>query len=245
MSKSMLGTLVVGAALVVGCAENEESLLVLNVPAWADDGTCVVVPNMDGLSLTTGVLDLSFGTPYAMPASLFNNTAEQEEGSNNAGIITNELQLLDADVDLSMAQAPEIIDGLRDSNPSLVSFNVPMPTVSILPQQLQGVLVEVVPQPTAAALRDAVFAEFGMDARATLEAKVVFHASRSGNTIGKVGGVDSRDFSFPIQLCFGCLVTCSSCDDGQCPVGDFGIAGGVCGNAQDLDLYPAACDEPD
>lgn len=244
MDRSKWGILVVGAALIVGCAENEESLLVLNAPLWADDGECIVQPAADGLSLTNGVLDLSFGTPYVMPATLLNNSPMQDASENNAGVDTNEIQLLDADVDLSMAQAPEIIDALRDMDDGLVSFNVPLPTVSIFPEQLQSVLVEVIPQPTSMALAEALGAAFGASARVTIVARVVFHASRSGNTIGKVGGIDAREFSFPISLCFGCLVTCTSCEEAMCPVGDFAIAGGVCGNAQDLPLYPAVCDEP-
>lgn len=245
MQRTMLATLVVGAALLGGCSENEESLIVLNAPYWQDDGQCVVMPSMDGVSLTNGVLDLSFGTPYVMPATLLNNTPALEEGDNNAGIDTNEIQLLDADVDLSIPQAPEVIDQLRDQDPALISFNVPLPTVSIFPEQMQTVLVEVIPQPTAVALANALSASFGTSARATIVARVIFHASRSGNNIGKVGGIDAREFSFPISLCFGCLVTCASCEEGACPIGDFNVAGGVCGNAQDLPLYPSVCDEPD
>lgn len=245
MQRIMFATLVVGAALLGGCSQNEESLIVLNAPSWPDDGECVVMPSTDGASLSNGLLDLSFATPYIMPATLLNNTPALEEGDNNAGIDTNELQLLDADVDLSMPQAPEIIDQLRDQDSALVSFNVPLPTLSIFPEQQQTVLVEVIPQPTAVALASALSASAGTSARATILANVVFHASRSGNNIGKVGGIDAREFSFPISLCFGCLVTCSTCEGGECPVGEISLAGGVCGNAQDLPLYPASCDEPD
>lgn len=244
--KITVGTLLVGAMLVAGCAENEESLLVLNAPFWDPSSPCGVMPNMNmnGQSLSSGLLDLAYRTPYVMPATLLNNTAPQEIDDNNSGIMSNELQLIDADVDLSLAQAPEIIDQLEAENGALVSFNVPLPTVSIFPGQQQAVIVEVVPQPTSVALAEAIEAAFGLESRLTLEAKVAFHASRSGNTIGKVGDVDARDFSFPIQMCFGCLLTCSTCEGGMCPVGEFSVAGGVCGNAQDRPLYPSACDEP-
>lgn len=226
-----------------GCADNQESLIVLMAPAWDEEG-CVIATNADA-ALPYGTLDLSFGTPYAMPAVLLNNTADQATNDNNSGIVTNEIQLLDADVDLSMAQAPEIIDALRDMNGAFVSFNVPLSTNSILPGQTVGVLVEVIPQPTAVAMAELVRAQFGPASKLTVEASVVFHASRSGNNRGSVGGVDAREFSFPISVCFDCLRSCAGCPGAECPVGADEFTGGVCGNAQDLVLTPTACTTDD
>lgn len=229
-------------ALASGCAENQESLIVLMAPAWEEG--CVISGDAGAAALPYGTLDLSFGTPYAMPAILQNNTGEGAT-VNNSGVDSNEIQLLDADVDLSMAQAPEIIDALRDRNEALVSFNVPLSTNSIGAGDTQGVLLEVIPQQTSAALADEITAAFGAQAKLTVEAEVQFHGTRSGNNIGKVGGIDAREFSFPISVCFGCLQTCAGCPGGVCPVGDFEWAGGVCGNAQDLVVFPAACEAPD
>jgi hypothetical protein len=229
--------------LGTGCADNQESLIVLMVPAW-EGGECVIPASSD-VALLMGTLDLAFGTPYAMPALLLNNTSDQAAGDNNSGVVSNEIQLLDADVDLSMAQAPDIIDALRDMDGALVSFNVPLSSNSIAPGQTVGTLVEVIPQQTAVAMGDLVRAQFGAASRLTVEAHVVFHATRTGNNVGKVGGIDAREFTFPISVCFDCLFTCASCEGGECPVGSTGLAGGVCGNAQDLVLYPAACEEPD
>jgi len=231
------------AAVGSGCADNQESLIVLMVPAW-EDGGCAVPTTADA-ALPYGTLDLAFGTPYAMPALLLNNTADQAAGDNNSGIVTNEVQLLDVDVDLSMAQAPDVIDALRDMDEAFVSFNVPLSTNSLAPGQITGVLVEVIPQQTAVAMGELVLAQFGAAAKLTVEASVVFHASRSGNTVGKVGGVDSREFSFPISVCFDCLRSCATCPGAECPVGATSFAGGVCGNAQDLVLYPTACEMPE
>jgi hypothetical protein len=242
MTKSSLALATLLAFLGSGCADNEESLIVLNAPAWMG-GDCVIPGDASAESLPYGVLDLSFGTPYAMPAILLNNTTSGAK-ANNSGVVTNELQLLDADVDLSMAQAPEIIDDIRDSDKALVSFNVPLPTNSLAPGQTQGVLVEVIPQMTAIALGDAIRAAFGQNAKLTVEAHVLFHASRSGNTVGKVGQIDAREFSFPISVCFGCLLSCATCPGAECPVASSAWGGGVCGNAQDLLVYPAACDAP-
>lgn len=243
MTKPSLTVVTLLALLGTGCAENEESLIVLMAPAWEMDG-CVITADTTAASLPYGVLDLTYGTPYAMPAILLNNTAEQAANDNNSGVQSNELQLLDADVDLSMPQAPDVLDAVRDIDDSLVSFNVPLSTNSLPPGGALGVLVEVIPQRTSMALGDVIAAQIGANAKVTVQAAVKFHASRSGNTIGKVGDVDARDFSFPIQLCFGCLTSCASCADAECPVEATEWAGGVCGNAQDLVVYPAACDAP-
>lgn len=229
--------------LGAGCADNQESLIVLLAPAWEEEG-CVVGASGDE-ALLIGTLDLAFATPYAMPALVLNNTSDQTAGANNSGIVTNEIQLLDADVDLEIPQAPDVIDALRDMNEALVSFNVPLSTNSIAPGESSGVIVEVIPQQTAVAMGELIQAQFGIDARLTVEANVIFHGSRSGNNVGKVGGVDAREFSFPISVCFGCLLTCATCPGAECPVGTTSYAGGICGNAQDSYLYPAACEPPD
>ncbi len=230
------------ALLASACAENQESLIVINAPAWGDG--CTVGAGGGDVGLPFGVLDVAFDTRYLMPALLLNNTSVR--GPNNAGIETNEVQLLDADVDLSSTNAPEFIDALRASDENLVSFNVPLATVSILPGETQGVLVEVISGSAAVALRDEMNSRgFDEDTRITLEATIVFHASRSGNTRGEVGGIEAREFRFPIQVCLGCLIDCSGCDEGECPPDYTSVAGGICGNAQDLPVFPAACEAPE
>jgi hypothetical protein len=243
MTKPSLSVVTLLALLGTGCAENEESLIVLMAPAW-EMGGCIITADAGAASLPYGILDLTYGTPYAMPAILLNNTAEQSAGDNNSGVQSNELQLLDADVDLSMPQAPDVIEALRDIDDALVSFNVPLSTNSLPPGGSAGVLVEVIPQRTSMALGDVIAAQVGTNAKLTIQAAVQFHASRSGNAVGKVGEIDARDFSFPIQVCFGCLTSCTSCPDAECPLDATGWAGGICGNAQDLVVYPSVCEAP-
>jgi hypothetical protein len=230
-------------ALGTGCADNQETLIVLMAPAW-EMGECAIQTGSTD-ALPFGTLDLSFGTPYLMPALLLNNTAQQATNDNNTGVVSNEIQLLDADVDLSIAQAPEIIDALEDMDDALVSFNVPLSTNSIPPGEVAGAMVEVIPQQTAVAMGELIQAQFGAGSKLTVEAHVRFHATRTANNVGKVGAIDAREFTFPISVCFGCLLTCSTCPGAECPVGTTSYAGGVCGNAQDFVLYPAACDMPD
>ncbi|MBL8945539.1 MAG: hypothetical protein JNK45_20415 [Myxococcales bacterium] len=245
MTKPSLTVVTLLALLGTGCAENEESLIVLNAPAWTEDG-CVITADPSAVGLLFGLLDLSYGTSYVMPVILLNNTEPRDTA--NAGIDTNEMQLLSVDVDLSMSQAPDVMDAVRDVDEGLVSFNLPLATNSLPAGATQGVAVEAISQRASNALAQAIVAQLGADARPTVEATVVFHASRSGNGVGKVGEIDSRDFTFPIRVCVGCLTSYATCPGGVEPEPEPGVevewAGGICGNAQDNVVYPSVCEPP-
>lgn len=243
MSRLAATLLCACAALPLGCAENQDTLIVLFVPSWGDNGECVVATDTDPILF--GLLDVAFETPYLMPAVLLNNSSEQAVNDNNTGVVSNEIQLKDAEVTIDSPQAPDVIDAL---DRGLTRFTVPLSTNSVMPGEEVGVAVEVLPLATVQALR-ANFQNGRLpeDSRLTVRANVVFNATRGGNDVGKVGKVKARDFSFPIQLCQGCLFTCAGCDGGTCAEGaELGpLAGGVCGNAQDFPLYPASCDAPE
>jgi hypothetical protein len=225
--------------LATACADNQESLLVLRAPAWTSEDCVVDAGQTD--SLPFGTLDVTMATGYLMPAVLLNNLAKQTK--NNAGVVTNEIQLTDVDVDLSAPQAPELIDAVSAMDDSYVSFNVQLSTDSLLPQAKEGVLVEVIPQPTAKVLRDLLPGMYGPEAKVTVVATAVFHATRSGNTSGKIGIIDARDFKFPVEVCQGCLVDCTSCpEEITCPDSTAMFVGGLCGNAQDAAIAPEGCD---
>jgi hypothetical protein len=233
------------AALTSGCADNQETLIVLHVPAWPDDGACVIDPaTEDGLLF--GRLDLRGNTPYFMPAVLLNNTGDQR--TNNTGVDSNEIQLIDADVVIDSPQASDMIDMLPDA---LTHFTVGLSTNSIPQGEAVGVGVEVLPQGTVNALVDAFNATQDPTAKVSVRANVVFNGTRTANNTGSVGRVKARDFSFPIQLCYDCLLDCSGCTNSEgdptgCPLnlGPNDLVGGVCGNAQDRLVWPAACMAP-
>lgn len=226
--------------LPLGCADNQESLIVLMAPAWDEDGACAVTDSNDALPV--GLLDVSLPSAYMMPALLFNNTTLQNATKKNAGVQTNEMQLKSASVSLSVPQDTDAAAAVRKKGASLMDFEASLPTQSIAPQQTVGVLVQVIPQQTATALAQELFASAAdMESRVTVVADVVFHASRSGNVKGRVGEIDAREFSFPITLCYGCLIDCHACEKAMCPAQTSTYVGGVCGNAQDVSLVPAAC----
>lgn len=225
-----------------GCADEQEALIVLHSPAWNEDGACVADPSTDA-ALALGLLDVAPQTPYMLPVILRNQLVPQDPNSTNSGIDNGEMQLRSADVSLSMPQAPEIIDQLEARDPALVDFSWPLPTDSLAPGEEQGVLLEVISRAAAQALSESL-ASLDPGARPILEVHIVFHARRTGNAVGKVGEVEAREYTFPIQLCSGCLRTCETCANGQCPIDPAGVVGGVCGNAQDLPYAPVGCENP-
>jgi hypothetical protein len=245
-SRRQLEWMFVAVAVSTACAGEQESLIVTHAPIWPASGDCVVDAGQN-TGMLSGTLDLSFGTPYMMPAILVNQLAPQQAGNQNSGIDNSEVQLSSADVDLELPQAPDIIGGLSEINDALVDFRVPLATVSIPGGARHGVAVEVVPRATALALAEDV-ARFQPDTPIVegaptvlrLLANVTFNASRTGNTSGRIGTVQSRTFSFPIDVCIGCMIDCSTCPGRTCPENPI-WEGFICGNAQDAPLVPAQC----
>lgn len=234
----------VSAMALAGCAQEQESLIVSHVPIWPGAGECLADPS-EATHYTRGTLDLAFTTPYMMPLVLQNQVLSKVPMTSNSGVDDGELQLIGADVTLRMPQSRAVLDRASAANENFVDFSVDLATSSLPSGGEQGVLVEVVSQPASAALAAAVRSELSEDARPTLLVDVVFRARRTGNKVGKVGEIEARVFTFPIQLCFNCLYTAIACPDGMPPQNDNGqILGGVCGNAQDFAVGPAVCGDP-
>lgn len=226
----------------------------LRAPLWPDAGDCTIDGGAD-VGLIEGVLDISQGTPYLLPLAVFNNLQSQNTSSSNAGIITNEIQLRDASVELDSEDAPALMDPLTDANKD---FDVTLASDSVAPGEAVGVAVEVIGRDASSKLRDQL-RTLG-DIQPHVNATVVVHGLRSGNTAGKIGIIDAREFTFPIRICDGCLLTCAGCEEvvdevtgeilrpkGACPDPAFEpgtFVGGICGNAQDFFYGPPECELP-
>jgi hypothetical protein len=239
-----LGALVAVVLIAsAGCAGDQESLIVTHAPAWPSNGECVVEAGQSA-GMLGGTLDLEFATPYLMPAVLLNQLQTQQGATRSTGIDNSEVQLRSVDVELELPQAPELIEGLREVDDALVEFRVPLATVSIPGGARHGVAVEVVPRPTAIVLGEDL-ARFqpstpsapGASAVLRLLANVTFNASY---TSGRAGMIASREFSFPIDICVGCMIDCSGCPNRVCPAEPI-WTGFICGNAQDAFMVPLQC----
>jgi hypothetical protein len=232
------------ACLVVGvggCADQQESLIVLHSPAF-EQGECSANPNASEI-LQGGVLDVSYGTPYTLPVVLLNNLRPRSSNTSS-GVDDSELQLRDVDVVLRMEQAPEVLRRVSDEDRAFVEFSAPLASQSLPPGKETGVLVKVIGDGASRALRQAIADLLPEGARPTVVAEVTFHATRSGNSRGSLGVIDARAYTFPIELCMGCLpVSCETCPEEACP-SDATFAG-ICGNAQDGTLVPTLCDPID
>ncbi len=227
-----------------GCADNQESLIVIGTPAWGDMGECAVDPGADDF-LALGVFDLIcasgeieclVSSSYFMGVILESQLQPRE---SNTGTDPSELQLTDVKVSYAFAQLedqggfemPEALEGW---------YSPPIATQSIAGGARNGVIVEVINPTQARAIYDLVVTDSGVAEGLTMEVTIVFTAERTGNSKGGLGEIESRDYTFPIRLCVGCLTTCAPCENQGCPVTPE-WTGGVCGSTQDGALVPAAC----
>jgi hypothetical protein len=225
------------ASAVSGCAGEQEALIVLGSPAF-EEGECTANAGTSEF-LQRGLIDVGADTRYTLPVVLLNSLRSRT--TTNTGVDNGELQLRDVDVTLSMPQAPEVIAQVEDENPAFVEFSSPLPTISLPPGTETGVLVDVVTRMASASLRQAILDNLDATAEPILVANIVFHATRTGNSAGNVGVIDARAYSFPIDVCIDCLVTCLTCPNAQCPV-DYTVQDGLCGNRQDTSLVPYGCE---
>jgi len=224
-----------------GCADEQEALIVSHSPGF-DGYACVADPGSD-VHLQRGTLDVSFGTPYTLAVVLTNNLVSRPNTTTNTGVENGELQLRDVDVVLSMSQSPEVIDAIAAQDPSFVEFSQTLASDSLRPGENSGVLVDVISSGASQALQGAISSILGPGSRPIITAELVFHATRTGNSTGSAGVIDARAYTFPIQLCAGCLPTsCDTCSMFQCPTDPVFV--GPCGNAQDAVLVPDVCDLP-
>jgi hypothetical protein len=222
-----------------GCADEQEPLIVLNATSFEEG--CVADPAAAALGL--GQLDVSFGSPYILGLAVQNQLLSQTAQMSNSGIDDGELQLRTADVRLTSSQIPEVIDALDAQDAALVDFSVTLASNSIGPGDVQGVFVEVISRAASQAFAEQL-GSLPAGSIPTVDAHVVVHGRRTGNSVGGVGDVEAREYTFPIRLCVGCLLTCSTCANGQCPTQINGFIGGACGNTQDIPWAPLGCEDP-
>lgn len=220
-----------------GCADGDPSLIAVGSPAF-QQGECFADPNSSTF-LQLGVLDVAYGTAYTLPVVVRNNLRARAS-KTSSGVDDSELQLSNVEVSLAMDQAPDVLRRVRDEDSAFVSFSATVPSMSLKGGEETGVIIDVISDGASRAFRSAMMDLLPEGARPTIEAELVFHATRPGSG-SRLGDIESREYTFPIDLCIGCLpVTCETCPDEQCPPN--AVFAGICGNAQDGLLSPAQCD---
>lgn len=199
------------------------------------DGTCVFDPGSDVI-LTRGLYDVSGRTGYLLAPVLLNNLVARTAAGGNTNIEDGELRL-EPQVDVAVHLPGDVVDRLGTGVSR--SFSSYVATDSLDPGEQYVAPVDLLSPELSDALATAVPSGDTVE----MLADIKFYVTRTGNSRRNAGVIDVREYSFPVDLCSGCLpVTCASCPDETCPA-DLSPSQltGVCGRFQDGPLYPVVC----
>lgn len=217
-----------------GCRIEQEPIIVLHSVAL--DEMCIFSPS--GTPIPGGLYDVSGGTGYVLGPILRNNLVARSTEGSNTGIEDGELRL-EPDVDITVHLPDEVADRLPADVST--SFVVSVATDSLPPESEIAFAVELLSPELIEALPGAVGPGDYVEARVD----VVFHATRTGNSRRDIQIIDAREYTFPLDLCHGCLITRCECDAvGECVPGT-GQHATSCGRTQDPneDFMFACADE--
>ena len=215
VSRFLRASVFAGLACLVGntgCVQDQETLIIERA-VWFDD-SCTLQAGTNS-SLASLTADVSFtGTELAFGVIVTNN-AITSPGSNT-NLDDSEIYMESVDVTLGFSGG-----GLATSG-----FNVPLPTDSLRGGDSQTFLIRV-PTDVAASISS----QLGEGETEILEVEVVFNARKNASVTenGKLGTIQSRAYTFPLNVCNGCLRTCLSAMD--CPNGTPDANGLVCPTA--------------
>lgn len=209
-------------ALAAGSAcVQEQDYLIVERAVWFEDAEqCVLDASADPVLAMT--VDVSFQTRIGM-GFVITNEMTANAGSNS-GVDDSTIELESVEVNLSYS------GGAVENG----SFELPVPNNAIRGEESGVVLVQL-PTDVTESLR----ASLSPGQFETLEMEVVFVGRRSGASGGKkLGEVKTRAYTYPFDICLGCLADCSC---GTCPTTESFI--GVCGFAQGTNVTDPNCPE--
>jgi hypothetical protein len=207
-------------------------LIVLNASAF--DEECSPTDEV----LSRGVIDASFATAGVVWFQVKNNMSPEAGGDNNTHIDNSEMFLTDVDVRISTPQDGSIAGAVDNG---LVEYNMPVAGDSFTGQEVVHVAVPITAD-TISQLGSAIAGSVGTSAVVTMIIEVEFHGLRASNEFGGLGEIDARPFTFPIDICFGCLRDCSGCPDVPECASDPSVGAGQCGYAQNNLIVPSVCE---
>jgi hypothetical protein len=197
----LLVSAVFGSAMALGaapgCADNESSIFIrqAQLPVVGQSGAlCTIDSSPTSLFITHGVLDVAFSTQYTAFLLVGNQLVQRGE-STTVRTETSRVRLEGSEVYLEDAAG----------NTAAGPFTVPGsgfvdPAVGDTPGfgLMDSILVD---SHTGQALRSQLMSQ----PRGTLR-RFTAHVKAFGTTLGGVS-VESGDFTFPIDVCYGCLVS--------------------------------------
>jgi hypothetical protein len=224
----MLATVAAGLTLGSACVEDQDLVVIERAVWFTDASTCTITASdTSPLALTS---DVSFdGTRVALGLVVTNNQAKNL--SSNTGLDDAEIELETAEVTLSFSAGAV--------TPS--SFEFTVPNNSIGGESSDVVLIQLPPEVTES-LR-ATMQGLPATAYETLDVEVVLRGRRTNQVgKGKLGTIKTRPFTYPVEICFGCLGNCyPTTDCASCPSATEWA--GICGFAQGADVVHPSCAE--
>lgn len=195
VSATFASALALGAA--PGCADNESSIFIrqAQLPVAGQQGAlCTIDSSPTSLFITHGALDVAFSTQYTAFLLVGNQLVQRGE-STTVKTETSRVRLEGSEVSLEDAAGNTIAGPFTVPGTGFVD-----PAVGGTPSfgLMDTVLVD---SRTGQALR----AQLQAQPRGTLR-RFTAHVKAFGTTLGGIS-VESGDFTFPIDVCFGCLVS--------------------------------------
>jgi hypothetical protein len=202
------------------CVQDQDFLIVERAVWFTERDNCTLSDNTESpLNMTA---DVSFNTRIGMGFIITNN--QSPNPGSNTGIDDSEVMIESAEVNLSFSGGA-VTGG---------SYELTIPSNSIAGGDSQVVFVQIPTEVT-----DSLRAGMSPGQFETLEMEVVFKGRKHGQTgKSKLGRIEARAFTYPIEICHGCLADCSQC--GTCPTATAWV--GTCGFAQGDSVYHPICD---
>jgi F420-0:gamma-glutamyl ligase len=210
---------------------DDQDLVVVERAVWFTDASTCEITTSDPSPLAL-VSDVKYeGARVALAVVVTNNQAKNI--NSNTGLDDAEIELETYDATLSFSAGAVAVSSLE---------GVTLPNNSIGGESSDIVLIQLPPEVTES-LR-ATMSNLPATAYETLDVEIVLHGKRTnqvGN--GKLGTVKTRPFTYPIEICAGCLEECYPTEDcgGTCPTTTEWR--GICGFAQGADIVHPTCYE--
>ncbi len=197
--RAVVAGLVVSAAAITtaGCADNRSSLFIRQVqaPDEADDGTCSYTADPGVEALAVGVMDLMFTTQYRA-GLLVGNQLVTRGSTEKSAAETARVELRGAEVNIETGTGEVIRSYTVEASGFADASQGGTPGWGVV----QAVLVD-----TAAAeqIRSKLA---GGGVRSKGIARLVSVVKVFGRSLGGQD-LESGEFRFPVEVCYGCLVT--------------------------------------
>ncbi len=172
-----------------GCVDDQELLIVNNAIAFDDE--CTLSPT--ATPLAGDQIDVSFDAPIGL-GLVVENLQTKYENSNTGLDDDGEIKLERAEVTLSLGEGFGPVGGA-------LSYEVPIPTDSV-PSGEQSAVLITLPSSVTASLRGGV----PVGSVVILQMSVVIVGERTTQAAsGKLGEVRTREYTFPFEVCNGCM----------------------------------------